>query len=137
MKNIDLAIEATKRMIENDVNLDMTCFRSKDGIDVEQTEKEIPCGTCGCFLGNMPFQGIKGLELIESDFDCSIDFNCYIDFNRYGWRVFDLSQFCKNRDEWDFLFSTYWPNDLNQCLARLEHLKENGVPDEFAYYDRY
>ena len=130
MKNIDLAIEATKRMIENDVNLNMAYFRSKDGFDVGQTEKEIPCGTCGCLLGNMPFQGVEGLELIKSDFVCSI-----INFFEYGKRVFGISS--SPSREWGFLFAPCWPNDLNQCLARLEYLKENGVPDKFTYDDRY
>ena len=132
MKNIDLAIEATKRMIENDVQLDMDFFRSKDGFDVEQTEKEIPCGTCGFLLGNMPFQGVEGLELIKSDFSFST-----IEFSKYSIRVFDLTPVWENGGEWDFLFSPCWPNDLNQCLARLLHLKENGVPDKFTYDDRY
>lgn len=133
MKNLDLLLKAAETMVERGIELNMGAYRS-----AVQNNITHPCGTSGCALGNMPFLGIAGLELVESDLTyCAIMGlrHTDVDWVGYEYRVFGL-----NGDDWDFLFSSTWddlPEHCNQAeefLGRVKILIANGgAPTDWSY----
>lgn len=139
MKNLDLLLKAAETMVERGIELDMSIYR-----DSRQTDTKHPCGTTGCALGNMPFLGIKGLELTDSDKYQSRLTEKGVNWPAYCNRVFDISKSrcnsSKSSETWNFLFSSDWddlPDDCNQAeefLGRVKILIANGgAPTDWSY----
>jgi len=114
-------VKLAKYILEevSDEQFDMKWFRSNH-IDtgVEFFSKE-NCGTVGCALGWAPF--VKGLEVIEDDYD----YLDYLNFHIYSNRVFRgvLGRY------WDFLFDGAWfesDGSREGFVKRVIYLLEGG-----------
>ena len=42
-----------------------------------------------------------------------------------------------NTDGWLFLFSVFWPDDIDEAIARIDLVLTNNVPKEWSFDDRF
>jgi len=91
----------------------------KELIEKFKKDKNL-CGTTCCFLGTGPTLGIgKG----------------YI--NSVSWGKYSIKAFGVN-EGWSFLFSSHWPDSIEQCAARMMIFLDSGEPQNFTeYQERY
>jgi hypothetical protein len=69
------------------------------------------CGTAACYAGRGPLCGIEP-KLLE-------------DWEDYSQRLVG------DNDEWHYLFSPRWPNDLEACRTRTRILLDKGLPSNW------
>lgn len=96
----------------------MGCFVSENGENVAQDNIEHPCGTAACFLGNCPWTGVPGTELIPDDMRGG-----WVNYGLYSHRVFGT-----DTKEWRWLFGASWPDSHEQNLLRVKVFLKHGVP---------
>ena len=90
------------------------------------------CGTAACFAGWMPYLGIPELRPIPQDF-----YRGALNYMDYIGRIFGLYEGLPFSREWDWFFSTGWPNDKDKLLERVQLAKELGeVPTNIEVWDR-
>lgn len=99
----------------------MEQFVSKNRIFVRQDNIKHPCGTAACFLGNCPWTGVPGTELIPEDMRYG-----GVNYSRYCKRVFGI---CRHSLKFSWLFGGDWPDSHEENLLRVKVFLKHGVPD--------
>lgn len=79
------------------------------------------CGTAACFGGYAPLNPDPIFEPQETE-----TWKTYLDriFFR-GEQLASNGNLFEDASDWNFIFSPNWPNDLDQAIARAEHLLAN------------
>jgi len=120
--NKENLVKLAKSILEKvtDDQFNMESFRSIGGGDPCDFKSKNDCGTIGCALGWAPF--VKGLEVVEGDFDCFGELCFYV----YSKRVFGVIK----TPQWGFLFNGCWcdaDNTREGFVKRVIYLLEGGV----------
>lgn len=107
--------QTAKRIMELETfEVDMVCFSSiNNHLSLENLRREAhECGTTFCIAGRLAF--IDGFPEAYWDED-------HFDFTGYSADVCGHSIMS---DEWDFMFSMNWPDDLNAAKERAAYVLE-------------
>ena len=120
--NTQKLINGLKALPDDYGLLDMREFAESYG-SAKNATPEHPCGTSMCIIGHGPSLGIP---FINED-NCS--------WPRYSRRAFGFTR--KTKSGWSFCFSSYWPNDMNQAIIRLEMAQHGKIPDSWYHDDIY
>lgn len=113
-----LLLLAAIALAEKKPKIRMEFYRSGeiDGLSIDQDKQKHPCGTAGCFLGWMPFLGVRGLGFSPKDYD---GWDNTFSFMNYCIRIFGEEFYLS--DEWVWLFGPYWPNRHDSVLKRVRY----------------
>ncbi|MDB4461388.1 hypothetical protein N9043_00400 [bacterium] len=110
------------KLVENkdSINLDMCSFVEDDSIKPD----EVDCGTAGCIVGH----AVQWFDMTEHELD-------FYDYHSFSERLF-----MDNSDStrWDFLFDDKWCDDIDEAIARLKYVIENGdEPDDWDFENSF
>lgn len=97
----------------------------------DQTNLKHPCGTAGCFMGWMPFLGVRGLGLKKEDLGEGFFNSGVVDFKSYSERVFKMDfDYIDGvvTDPFEWLFGSGWPNNHTSVLKRVKYYVVNDRP---------
>lgn len=94
------------------------------------------CGTSMCLAGHGLAAGISvPVNCVWEN--GVIDFCAYADWLIRGDGVFSPPLNPVYSTIWEFLFSPKWPNDYDECVARLDMTIQGRVPSDWGYHDRF
>ncbi len=108
------------------INLDMSTF-SRGFAGHLPGDVDLDCGTPACIAGHLTrYFPFSEDELQETAFADACE--------TFSERCFSLNE----GESWDFLFGYYWPNDIEEAIARIDYVIEHGrYPENYTCLDGF